>query len=64
MEAKLRSKTEGGFYWKGGSIGANTVILKKFMIRYLRWFHVEHFSDPPLHNKEVRVVHVQLHGTE
>lgn len=25
---------------------------------YLRWFHVEDFSDTPLHDKEVRIVDI------
>lgn len=28
---------------------------------YLWWLHVEYFSDPALHDEEVRVVDVQLH---
>lgn len=31
---------------------------------HLRWFHVEDLGDPPLHDQEVRVVHVQLNGAK
>ncbi len=31
---------------------------------HLGRLHVEHFGDPPLHDEEVRVVHIELDGPE
>ena len=31
---------------------------------YLEWLHVEHLGDATLHDEEVGVVDVELHGAE
>lgn len=31
---------------------------------HLGWFHIEDLGDPPLHDQEVRVVHIQLNRTK
>jgi hypothetical protein len=31
---------------------------------YLRWFHIEHLCDAPLHYKKMGIVHVELNWTE
>ena len=28
---------------------------------YLGWFHIKDLGDPPLHNQEVWIVHIELH---
>jgi hypothetical protein len=36
----------------------------RVLIIHLWWFHVENFSDSTLHDQEMRIVDVQLDGSE